>query len=169
MFVRVYEHGSSVKSPLYRSLRALIHSRSGSRGGGQSAVSCRRLGLGFRACRRHSECAVRCFGGGFAMRVVLVALMELVGLFVGFASEPASDARQRAERCHDSAQNSGSKPAGDVRCRSLIPPVTTTAHSGRIYRETQRKRNFRCVRRFCLATWEFRPGAGGGLLISFFS
>ena len=57
-------------------------------------VSCRRLCLGFRACCRHLECAVRCFGG-FAMWVVLVAFMELVGLFVGFASEPASDACQR--------------------------------------------------------------------------
>ena len=75
-------------------------------------VSCRRLCLGFRACCRHLECAVRCFGG-FAMWVVLVAFMELVGLFVGFASEPASDARQRRPPA---------TPASDARQRR--PPAT---------------------------------------------
>ena len=85
-------------------------------------VSCRRLCLGFRACCRHLECAVRCFGG-FAMWVALVAFMELVGLFVGFASEPASDARQRrppatpasdacqrATRSHHSTRNQRAMP-----------------------------------------------------------
>ena len=117
-------------------------------------VSCRRLCLGFRACCRHLECAVRCFGG-FAMWVVLVAFMELVGLFVGFASEPASDARQRrppATPASDARQRRlpaghtkpplDSKPAGYARSRSLMPPVTTTARQGCVYRETQRKRTF---------------------------
>ena len=103
--------------------------------------------------------------------VVLVALMELIGLFVGFASEPASDARQRrppATPASDARQRRlpaghtkpplDSKPAGYARGRSLMPPVTTTARHGCIYRETQRKRTFRCVRRRpCLAIWEFCP------------
>ena len=97
-------------------------------------VSCRRLCLGFRACCRHLECAVRCFGG-FAMWVALVAFMELVGLFVGFASEPASDARQRrppATPASDARQRRlpaghtkpplDSKPAGYARSRFLMPP-----------------------------------------------
>ena len=134
-------------------------------------VSCRRLCLGFRACCRHLECAVRCFGG-FAMWVVLVAFMELVGLFVGFASEPASDARQRrppATPASDARQRRlpaghtkpplDSKPAGYARSRSLMPPVTTTARQGCVYRETQRKRTFRCVRRrSCLATYRVSHG-----------
>ena len=69
----------------------------------------------------------------------------------------ASDARQRRPPAGHTKPRLDSKPAGDVRCRSLMPPVKTTAHHGRIYRETQRKRTFGCVRRSCLATWEFRP------------
>jgi hypothetical protein len=70
---------------------------------------------------------------------------------------PASDARQRRPPAGHTKPRLDSKPAGDVRCRSLMPPVKTTAHHGRIYRGTQRKRAFCCVRRSCLATWEFRP------------
>ena len=54
--------------------------------------------------------------------VVLVALMELIGLFVGFASEPASDARQRRPPA---------TPASDARQRATRSHATRLETSGR--------------------------------------
>ena len=73
---------------------------------------------------------------------------------------PASDARQRRLPAGHTKPPLDSKPAGYARSRSLMPPVTTTARQGCVYRETQRKRTFRCVRRrsSCLATHRVSHG-----------
>ena len=99
-----------------------------------------------------------------ALCAVLVVVLRCVGCFSCLNGTDRSfcglrqRARQRRPPAGHTKPRLDSKPAGDVRCRFPMPLVKTTAHHGRIYRETQRKRTFRCVRRrSCLVTWEFRP------------